>query len=147
MKKQRRATAKHKRHHTQPASHKVAGRGRNASASLNSGIRNSARLKSPALARVEVYSSDERQALALLLLPFLLMTFAIGISQSVKRERPVTGNRDFVADCTHEGVRRPAKLADWTDRKFTRANVEARTPDAVGLWRARFPRPRFRRMR
>ena len=130
VKKQRRATAKHKRHHTQPASHN-AGRGRNASASLNSGIRNSARLKSPALARVEVYSSDERQALALLVLPFLLMTFAIGISQSVKRSGPLPEIAILSPTApTKASAARPSSLTGLY-RKFTRANVEARTPDAV----------------
>lgn len=41
------------------------------------------------MAAVSVYSSDDRQAVALLLLPFVLMTLAIGISQSMKRMGPL----------------------------------------------------------
>lgn len=46
---------------------------------------------------VAVYSPDERQALALLLLPFLLVAFAIGTSHALKRSPTGSLARDLIA--------------------------------------------------
>ena len=112
-----------------------AGRGRNASASLNSGIRESGKiLISPALARVEVYSIGRTASAGAACAAVPLMTFA-DRDQRIREagERPVTGNRDFLCRRLHpdESVRCRRSSLTGLYRNCTPRRCRRRTPDAV----------------